>query len=43
MGRNEKTIDRLIARMRHEGILEAEPQWSENGGRLANTYHVVHK
>lgn len=36
LGRNEKTIDRLIARMRHEGILEAEPQWSENGGRLAN-------
>ena len=24
LGRNEKTIDRLIARMRHEGILEAE-------------------
>lgn len=43
LGRNEKTIDRLIARMRHEGILEAEPQWAENGGQLANTYHVVHK
>lgn len=26
LGRNEKTIDRLIARMRHEGILEAEPR-----------------
>lgn len=43
LGRNEKTIDRLIARMRHEGILEAEPQWADNGGQLANTYHVVHK
>ena len=29
--------------MRHEGILEAEPQWAENGGRLANTYHAVHR
>lgn len=29
--------------MRHEGILEAEPQWAENGAQLANTYHVVHK
>ena len=29
--------------MRHEGILETEPQWAENGGQLANTYHVVHK
>lgn len=29
--------------MCHEGILEAEPQWAENGGQLANTYHVVHK
>ena len=43
LGRNEKTIDRLIARMRHEGILDAEPLWAENGGQLANTYHVVHK
>lgn len=29
--------------MRHEGILETEPQWAENGSQLANTYHVVHK
>lgn len=29
--------------MRHEGILEAEAKWAENGGQLANTYHVVHK
>lgn len=43
LGRNEKTVDRLIARMRREGIIEAEPQWAENGGQLANTYHVVHK
>ncbi len=43
LGRNEKTIDRLVAKMRHEGILVAEPQWAENGGQLANTYRVVRK
>lgn len=43
LGRNEKTIDRLVAKMRHEGILIAEPQWAENGGQLANTYRVVRK
>ena len=43
LGRNEKTIDRLVAKMRHEGILVAEPQWADNGGQLANTYRVVRK
>ncbi len=40
LGRNQKTVDRLIARLRKEGYLEVEPVWGENGGQLANSYRL---
>lgn len=41
LGRNEKTVDRLLSRMRREGIVLSEPVHAENGAQLANVYTVV--
>lgn len=41
LGRNQKTIDRLVANLRHEGLLVVEHAWGENGGQLANTYRLA--
>ena len=41
LGRNEKTIDRLLSRMRREGIVVSTPVHAENGAQLANVYAVV--
>ena len=41
LGRNEKTIDRLLSRMRREGIVVSTPVHAENGAQLANVYTVV--
>ena len=38
LGRNEKTVDRLLSRMRREGIVISTPVHAENG---ANVYEVV--
>ena len=38
LGRNVKTIDRLVSGMRADGVLTVEYRWSENGGQLANVY-----
>lgn len=41
LGRNVKTVDRLVSRLRAEGLLVSEPCWGENGGQLANTYRLA--
>ena len=42
LGRNKKTVDRLVARLRADGLLESEPVWDENGGQRANVYRLAH-
>ena len=41
LGRNEKTIDRLVSRMRQQGIIVSVPMWSEKGGQLPNAYRIT--
>ena len=40
LGRNQKTIDRLVANLRNQGLLVVEHVWADNGSRLANTYRL---
>ena len=40
LGRNRKTIDRLISQLRAEGLLVSQAMWSEDGGQLANIYRL---
>ena len=40
LGRNRKTIDLLIARLRTDGLIVSEPTWADNGGQLANVYRL---
>ena len=41
LGRNEKTIDRLVSRMRRQGIIVSVPMWSEKGSQLPNAYRIT--
>ena len=41
LGRNEKTVDRLLSRMRREGIVISRPVHAASGAQLANVYTVV--
>lgn len=41
LGRNVKTIDRLVSALRTDGLLVVEPRWAENGGQLANCYRLA--
>lgn len=41
LGRCEKTIDRLAAKLRDNGWIAVEEHWNENGAQLANTYRVL--
>lgn len=41
LGRSEKTVDRLMSKMREHNYLEVETRWSESGAQLANSYKVV--
>lgn len=41
LGRNEKTIDRLISGLRHDGMIVSEARFDEHGGQLANAYRLV--
>lgn len=41
LGRNRKTVDSLVSRLRSEGLLVSEPRWGDNGGQLANTYRLA--
>lgn len=40
LGRCEKTVDRLISRMRERGLIEVKERWGKNGAQLANAYYV---
>lgn len=35
-----KTIDRAIARLRQEGLIEVEERYLENGGQSVNIYRL---
>ena len=41
LGRNVKTIDRLVSGMRVDGLLTVEHRWADNGGQLANVYRLT--
>lgn len=41
LGCDVKTVDRAIAHLRREGLIEVEPRYHENGGQLANTYRIA--
>ena len=41
LGRSEKTVDRLMSKMREHGYIQAEERWTETGAQLANSYTVV--
>lgn len=41
LGRSEKTVDRLMSKMREHGYIQVEEHWTETGAQLANTYTVV--
>lgn len=41
LGRNVKTIDRLIADLRRRGYVEEEMRFDERGGQLASVYRAV--
>lgn len=41
LGRNEKTVDRLLSRLRREGIVESRPAFEGNGAQRANSYRVL--
>lgn len=41
LGRNEKTVSRLISKLRQYKILIAEPSFAENGAQLANVYRLA--
>lgn len=38
IGRCEKTVDRLMAKLREEGYVEVEQRWDKTGAQLANSY-----
>lgn len=40
LGRNQKTIDRLVSQLRAEGLVVSQPRWGENGRQLANVYRL---
>lgn len=41
LGRNEKTISRLLSRLRGYRLLVSEPAYAENGAQLANSYRLA--
>lgn len=41
LGRNEKTVSRLISQLRQYQILEIQPVFADNGAQLANIYRLV--
>ena len=40
-GRNIKTIDRCLAGLRRDGLVEVEMRFSESGAQLANWYRAT--
>lgn len=41
LGCSQKTIDRAVARLKEEHLIEVEPVYLENGGQVANTYRLA--
>lgn len=41
IGRNEKTVSRLISRLRQYQILKSQPSFAESGSQLANVYFIA--
>lgn len=41
IGRNEKTVSRLISRLRQYQILKSQPSFAESGAQLANVYFIA--
>lgn len=41
LGRSEKTVDRLLSRMRKNGLIVSEAVHAENGAQLANLYRLT--
>lgn len=43
LGCVEKTVDRLVSKLRRAGLVEVVPMWDERGGQLANSYRLAAK
>lgn len=41
LGRNEKTVGRLLMRLRRIGLVESVPMYADSGAQLANIYRPV--
>lgn len=41
IGRNEKTVDRLLSRMRRDSLVVSQAVHSDNGAQLANVYRLT--
>ena len=41
LGRNKKTVDRLVSKLKADGMLVVDYVWGENGGQLANVYRLA--
>lgn len=41
LGCSQKTIDRAVARLKEERLIEVESAYLENGGQVANTYRLA--
>lgn len=41
LGRSEKTVGRLLSRMRKNGLIVSEAVHAENGAQLANIYRLT--
>lgn len=41
VGCSQKTIDRLVARLREEGLLVSTYAWGASGAQLANSYRLA--
>lgn len=40
LGKNPKTVSRLISRLRADGLLITEPTYDESGAQRANSYRL---
>lgn len=41
VGRNEKTVDRLLSRLRRHGLVTSEAAYAESGAQLPNIYRLT--
>ena len=41
MGRNVKTVDRLVSDLRKRGLIEVEPRFNEHGGQISSLYRAT--